>query len=106
VGKAHAEDRQHAVCRRDAPRTLAATVEPFDIAREDAGPGDRIRPMFVSADDAAQRTHDAVPFPAGQGSGQTRSLDVYFLRGKRLAKSSAISFMVTNFTPGCLIIWA
>jgi hypothetical protein len=34
-----------------------------------------------------------------------RQGSTHFLRGKRLAKSSAISFIVTNLTPGCAIMW-
>ena len=36
---------------------------------------------------------------------QSAHIGGYFLRGKRWAKSSAISSMVTNLTPGCEIMW-
>ena len=51
-------------------------------AVEPATADDDAHPATVATQHAAERAHR------------------YFLRGERLAKSSAISFMVTNFTPG------
>ena len=58
----------------------------FCIARR------RVRLMLTSTENTAQRAHRSLP---------CRFYNHDFLRGERLAKSSAISFIVTNRTPAC-----
>jgi hypothetical protein len=61
---------------------LAPALQRISVTGEQARPRRSVRPVPRSAQHATQRAHR------------------YFLRGERLAKSSAISFMVTNLTPG------
>src|SRR5260221_3872219 len=83
IRQGEAVEAQHLLGAGDAMDAFAPALQRIDIAREHPGPRRRVGPVTGPAEHAAQRAHGR-----------------YFLRGKRLAKSSAISFMVTNFTPG------
>jgi hypothetical protein len=81
---------ENPVRRRYAIHPLAAARRRIGVAGEDPRPDDGIGPVLRSPENAAQRAH--------------RSLSSLLWGsrtcGERRAKSSAISFIVTNRTPG------
>src|SRR6185437_10844604 len=92
IRELHSVKCKHKIGNADALRAFAPATHRIRIARVDAFARRRIRPMLIGTEHTAQRTHLFLPCLFGNH---------YFLRGDRLAKSSAISFIVTNRTPAC-----
>src|SRR3984893_9997184 len=88
VGKVHSIVAENAVCRRHAIHPLAAARPRIGVAGENAGSGDGVGPVLRPTEHAAQCAHDRAAI----------LLSAYEVSGG--AKSSAISFIVTNLTPG------
>src|SRR5215204_2269889 len=97
VAERQAVVAQHPAGAGDAMRTLAPALQGIDVAGEDAGARSGVGPMTAAAEDAAEGAH-LIPRHDGGGTH-------HFFLGDRRTKSSAISFMVTNRTPGWPIMW-
>jgi hypothetical protein len=81
---------ENPVRRRYAIHPLAAARRRIGVAGEDPRPDDGIGPVLRSPENAAQRAHRSLSVAA---------VGLTHMRRAR-AKSSAISFIVTNRTPG------
>jgi hypothetical protein len=92
IRELHSVKCKHMIGETDAMRAFAPATHRIGIARVNVFARRRIRPMLIGTENTAQRTHRCLPRRFGNR---------YFLRGDRLAKSSAISFIVTNRTPAC-----